>query len=141
MRTDSSHGSGTASLATSAPSGIVPGVIQVPPSGQPIVQMRDAQPSGGYPQIATVISADFGRFAQISAGRSFRFKAVSMADAQAEAKKFAEVLRGLPERLRADNAEFNIEALADANVAGHAVSAVDAGTWQPYGWIESEQAP
>jgi biotin-dependent carboxylase-like uncharacterized protein len=121
--------------------GTVNGSIQVPGSGQPIVLMPDRGTSGGYPKIATVISADFGRFAQISAGRSFRFKAVSMADAQAEAKKFAEVLRGLPERLRADSAEFNIEALADANVAGHAVSAVDAGTWQPYAWIESEQAP
>jgi 5-oxoprolinase (ATP-hydrolysing) subunit C len=121
--------------------GTVNGSIQVPGNGQPIVLMPDRGTSGGYPKIATVISADFGRFAQISAGKSFRFKAVSMAEAQSEAKKFAEALRSLPERLRADSAEFNIEALADANVAGHAVSAVDAGTWQPYAWIESEQAP
>jgi biotin carboxyl carrier protein len=33
--------------------GIVPGVIQVPSGGAPIVQMRDAQPSGGYPKIGT----------------------------------------------------------------------------------------
>jgi 5-oxoprolinase (ATP-hydrolysing) subunit C len=121
--------------------GTVNGSIQVPGNGQPIVLMPDRGTSGGYPKIATVITADFGRFAQISAGRSFRFKAVSMAEAQAEVKKFAELLRSLPERLRADSAEFNIEALADANVAGHAVSAVDAGTWHPYAWTESEQAP
>jgi 5-oxoprolinase (ATP-hydrolysing) subunit C len=121
--------------------GTVNGSIQVPGNGQPIVLMPDRGTSGGYPKIATVISADFGRFAQISAGRSFRFKAVSMAEAQAEAKKFAELLGSLPERLRADGAEFNIEALAGANVAGHAVSAVDAGTWHPYAWTESEQAP
>jgi biotin-dependent carboxylase-like uncharacterized protein len=121
--------------------GTVNGSIQVPGNGQPIVLMPDRGTSGGYPKIATVISADFCRFAQISAGRSFRFKAVSMAEAQAEAKKFAELLGSLPERLRADSAEFNIEALADANVAGHAVSAVDAGTWHPYAWTESEQAP
>jgi biotin-dependent carboxylase-like uncharacterized protein len=121
--------------------GTVNGSIQVPGNGQPIVLMPDRGTSGGYPKIATVISADFGRFAQISAGRSFRFKAVSMAEAQAEAKKFAELLGSLPERLRADSAEFNIEALAGANVAGHAVSAVDAGTWHPYAWTESEQAP
>jgi 5-oxoprolinase (ATP-hydrolysing) subunit C len=121
--------------------GTVNGSIQVPGNGQPIVLMPDRGTSGGYPKIATVITADFGRFAQISAGRSFRFKAVSMAEAQAEAKKFAELLGSLPERLRADSAEFNIEALADANVAGHAVSAVDAGTWHPYAWTESEQAP
>ena len=64
-----------------------------------------------------------------------------MAEAQAEAKKFAELIRTLPDRLRADSVEFNIEALADANVAGHAVSAVDAGTWHPFTHSESEQAP
>jgi ureidoglycolate hydrolase len=93
--------------------------------------MPDRGTSGGYPKIATVITADFGRFAQIPAGRAFRFKAVSMAEAQAEAKKIWELLRALPERLRGiENFELNIEALSDANVAGHAVSAVDAVTWQ-----------
>ena len=53
-----------------------------------------------------------------------------MAEAQAEARKFAELLRTLPERLRAiESFDLNIDALHDANVAGHAVSAVDAGTW------------
>ena len=121
--------------------GTVNGSIQVPGNGQPIVLMPDRGTSGGYPKIATVITADFGRFAQTSAGRGFRFKAVSMAEAQAEAKRFAELLRSLPDRLRSDGAEFNIEALADANVAGHAVSAVDAGTWHPFTSLESEQAP
>lgn len=122
--------------------GTVNGSIQVPGNGQPIVLMRDRGTSGGYPKIATVITADFGRFAQISAGRSFRFRAVGMAEAQTEAKKFAELVRTLPDRLRAiDSVEFNIDALADANVAGHAVSAVDAGTWHPHAWTESEQAP
>jgi biotin-dependent carboxylase-like uncharacterized protein len=111
--------------------GTVDGSIQVPGNGAPIVLMPDRGTSGGYPKIATVISADFGRFAQIPAGRTFRFRAVSMAEAQAEARKFAELLRTLPERVRAiDDFELNIEALQDANVAGAAVSAVDAGTWQ-----------
>jgi 5-oxoprolinase (ATP-hydrolysing) subunit C len=111
--------------------GTVTGSIQVPGNGQPIVLMPDRGTSGGYPKIATVITADFGRFAQIPAGRAFRFKAVSIAEAQAEAKKFWELLRTLPDRLRGiENFELNIEALSDANVAGHAVSAVDAVTWQ-----------
>src|SRR4051794_5928727 len=110
--------------------GTVNGSLQVPGNGQPIVLMRDRGTSGGYPKIATVISADFGRFAQTPAGRGFRFRAVSMAEAQAEARKFAELLRTLPERLRAiESVDLNIDALHDANVAGHAVSAVDAGTW------------
>jgi biotin-dependent carboxylase-like uncharacterized protein len=111
--------------------GTVNGSIQVPGNGQPIVLMPDRGTSGGYPKIATVISADFGRFAQIAAGRGFRFAPVSMADAQAEARKFRELLSELPNRVRAiDNFDLNIEALRDANLAGSAVSAVDAGTWQ-----------
>ena len=93
--------------------------------------MPDRGTSGGYPKIATVITADFGRFAQTSAGRGFRFKAVGMTEAQTEARKFWEMLRTLPDRVRAiENFDLNIQALQDANVAGAAVSAVDARTWQ-----------
>jgi biotin-dependent carboxylase-like uncharacterized protein len=110
--------------------GTVNGSIQVPGNGQPIVLMPDRGTSGGYPKLATVISADFGRFAQIQAGRPFRFKAVSMAEAQEEARKFAQLLRTLPDRLRdIASVDLNVDALHDANVAGHAVNAVDAGTW------------
>jgi 5-oxoprolinase (ATP-hydrolysing) subunit C len=111
--------------------GTVNGSIQIPGNGQPIVLMSDRGTSGGYPKIATVITADFGRFAQIPAGTSFRFKAIGMTEAQAEARKFAELLRTLPDRLHPiESFDLNIEALQDANVAGAAVSAVDAGTWQ-----------
>jgi biotin-dependent carboxylase-like uncharacterized protein len=111
--------------------GTVNGSIQVPGNGAPIVLMPDRGTSGGYPKIATVISADLGRFAQIPAGTGFRFKAVSMAKAQSEARKYASLLRTLPDRLRGiENFDLNIEALQDANVAGSAVSAVDARTWQ-----------
>ncbi len=112
--------------------GTVNGSLQVPGNGKPIVLMPDRGTSGGYPKIATVISADFGRFAQTPAGHAFRFKAVSMAEAQAEARTFADLLRSLPDRLRAlESVDLNLDALHDANVAGHAVSAVDAGTWHP----------
>jgi len=110
--------------------GTVDGSIQVPGNGAPIVLMPDRGTSGGYPKIATVISVDLGRFAQIPAGTGFRFKAISMAEAQAEVRKFAGLLRGLPERLRAlETSDLNIEALHHANVAGSAVSAHDAATW------------
>ena len=111
--------------------GTVNGSIQVPGNGQPIVLMSDRGTSGGYPKIATVITADFGRFAQIPAGTAFRFKAVSMEEAQAEARQFAELLRTLPDRIASiDSFDLNVEALRDANVAGVAISAVDARTWQ-----------
>jgi biotin-dependent carboxylase-like uncharacterized protein len=111
--------------------GTVDGSIQVPGNGQPIVLMLDRGTSGGYPKIATVMTADLGRFAQLPAGRGFRFKAVSMTEAQAAARKFGEMLRTLPDRVRPiENFDLNIEALHDANVAGTAISAVDVGTWQ-----------
>jgi biotin-dependent carboxylase-like uncharacterized protein len=111
--------------------GTVNGSIQVPGNGAPIVLMPDRGTSGGYPKIATVITADLGRFAQLQAGRGFRFKAIGMTEAQAEARKFWQMLRSLPDRLRnIENFDLNLEALQHANVAGAAVSAVDAGTWQ-----------
>ncbi|UFW51532.1 MULTISPECIES: biotin-dependent carboxyltransferase family protein [Bradyrhizobium] len=61
--------------------GIVPGVIQVPHGGQPIIQMRDAQPSGGYPKIGTVIEADLWRLGQAPIGSSVRFIRCSWDDA------------------------------------------------------------
>jgi biotin-dependent carboxylase-like uncharacterized protein len=111
--------------------GTVNGSIQVPGNGQPIVLMLDRGTTGGYPKIATVISADFGRFAQTPAGTSFRFRAIGMTEAQAEARNFVRLLRSLRDRLRGiESFDLNIEALQDANVAGAAVNAVDAGTWQ-----------
>jgi biotin-dependent carboxylase-like uncharacterized protein len=111
--------------------GTVNGSIQVPGNGAPIVLMPDRGTSGGYPKIATVITADFGRFAQTPAGRGFRFRAVAMAEAQAEARKFAELLRTLPDRVTdLQTSVLDLDALQSANVAGAAISAVDAGTWQ-----------
>ena len=111
--------------------GTVNGSIQVPGNGAPIVLMPDRGTSGGYPKIATVITADHGRFAQLSAGKSFRFKAVPMAEAQAALRAYEGLIRALPDRLRPiESVDLNIEALQQANVAGTAVSAVDAVTWQ-----------
>jgi biotin-dependent carboxylase-like uncharacterized protein len=63
--------------------GIVPGVIQVPHGGQPIIQMRDAQPSGGYPKIGTVIEADLWRLGQAPIGSRIRFVRCSWDEALA----------------------------------------------------------
>src|ERR1700753_525977 len=111
--------------------GTVNGSIQVPGNGAPIVLMPDRGTSGGYPKIATVITADLGRFAQTPAGRGFRFKAIGMAEAQRELRNFVQLINALPDRLRdIENFDLNLDALQDANVAGAAVSAVDAITWQ-----------
>lgn len=108
--------------------GTVNGSIQVPGNGQPIVLMPDRGTSGGYPKIATVISADLGRFAQIPAGRNFRFRAVTVAEAQAEARAMAELLRSLPDRVREVRDADITDALQNANIAGSAVNAFDSGT-------------
>ena len=53
--------------------GLIPGVIQVPPNGQPIVLMADAQTTGGYPRIGCVIEADLYHLAQIRLGDPIHF--------------------------------------------------------------------
>ncbi len=87
--------------------GIVPGVIQVPHGGQPIVQMRDAQPSGGYPKIGTIIEADLWRFAQAPIGSQVRFIECGWEEAIAAGEEVARYLAelrrlvGLHDRLAA----------------------------------------
>ena len=61
---------------------VMPGAIQVPASGQPIVLLADSQTVGGYPKIATVISADLPRLAHMKPGSRLRFQKVSRAEAQ-----------------------------------------------------------
>ena len=62
--------------------GIVTGSIQVPGNGQPIVLMVDNQTTGGYPKIATVISADIPVVARRRPGRAIRFVAVDVREAE-----------------------------------------------------------
>ncbi|WP_343050127.1 biotin-dependent carboxyltransferase family protein [Burkholderia guangdongensis] len=52
---------------------VLPGTIQVPPNGQPIVLMNDAQTTGGYPKIGTVIRADLWKLAQARLNLPIRF--------------------------------------------------------------------
>jgi biotin-dependent carboxylase-like uncharacterized protein len=64
-------------------SGILPGVIQVPPSGDPLIQMRDANAAGGYPRIGVVIRADLWRIAQARPSSKLRFHRVTPQEAVA----------------------------------------------------------
>jgi len=48
----------------------------------PIVLLADSQTVGGYPKIATVISADLPRLAHLKAGTRLRFQAVGLAEAR-----------------------------------------------------------
>lgn len=61
---------------------IVPGDVQIMGDGTPIVLMRDHQPTGGYPRLATIITADFDRFAQMRPGSTIAFEPVTVKHAQ-----------------------------------------------------------
>lgn len=54
--------------------GLVAGIVQVPPSGEPIIQLSDANTAGGYPKIAAVIEADLWRLGQARLGSFIRFE-------------------------------------------------------------------
>ena len=60
---------------------IVPGSIQVPGTGQPIVLLSDAHTAGGYPKVATVLSIDQPKLGLRRAGTCFTFKAISIDEA------------------------------------------------------------
>lgn len=55
------------------------GIVQVPPSGQPIVLLPSRQSVGGYPRIAAVAAVDIGRFTQLRPGEKVRFSRVPLA--------------------------------------------------------------
>ena len=53
------------------------GVIQVPGDGKPIILLSDRGTTGGYTKIATVISADRSKLAQLMPGGNVNFEVVS----------------------------------------------------------------
>ncbi len=59
------------------------GVLQVPASGQPILLMADRATAGGYPKIATVITADMAVAGQLSPGDAIRFRVCAPLEAMA----------------------------------------------------------
>jgi 5-oxoprolinase (ATP-hydrolysing) subunit C len=79
--------------------GLVPGCIQVPGSGQPIVLLMDCQTMGGFPKLGTIITADLARFAQCRPGSEVRFAAVDMDTAQSLYCAHHAWLEALPARM------------------------------------------
>jgi antagonist of KipI len=71
--------------------GSVPGLLQLPPSGQPIAFGPEGPVSGGYPRIGQVAAVDIPRLAQRRPGDALRFTPCT----------FDEALRALRERERA----------------------------------------
>lgn len=91
-------------LARSTPSellshGVLPGVVQVPPNGQPILLLADAQTTGGYPRIACVIETDLHQLAQCRFGSALHFSRCSLDEAWQARQTLQQQLRQLAWRL------------------------------------------
>jgi antagonist of KipI len=83
LRLDGDPVAGGETLAGLPSVAVFPGTVQVPPDGQPIVLLADAQTIGGYPVLGQVIAADMPRAAQLRPGEKVRFEMVSLAEAHA----------------------------------------------------------
>jgi len=79
----------------------IPGVIQLPPSGYPIILGPDGPTIGGYPKIAVVIAADLDRLARLRPGDEIRFEQVSLEEACVAKAHAAAVLSLRAAELRA----------------------------------------
>jgi biotin-dependent carboxylase-like uncharacterized protein len=82
-----------------ASDGIAAGSIQVPGSGQPIVLLADRQTTGGYPKIATVISADLPALGRLPIGAKVAFAPVTLAEAEAARRELFAQFDALASRI------------------------------------------
>jgi antagonist of KipI len=82
---------------------VAPGTIQVPPDGQPIVLLADAQTIGGYPQLAHVVSVDLSLVAQLRPGDIVQFESITIDEAHelmvAQERVMALLREGLAHKL------------------------------------------
>lgn len=102
----------------------VPGSVQIPGNGQPIVLLADAQTAGGYPKIATVISADLARLAAAAPGARLRFEAVDAREGEAIARREEAVTRSLLASIRdLPDERIDFGALYGANLVDGVVDA------------------
>ena len=86
------HKQGVEKSIISEPS--VPGGIQVPPDGQPIILLVE-QTVGGYTKIATVISPDIGKVGQAKSGNRIHFRQVTLEEAHRHLKMEEEKLASI----------------------------------------------
>lgn len=58
------------------------GLVQLPPSGQPVVLLGECQATGGYPRIAAVLSCDLWKFAHLASGQGVHWVVVDAVKAE-----------------------------------------------------------
>ena len=106
---------------------IMTGAIQVPGSGQPILLLADHQTTGGYPKIATVISADLPIVGRRRPGDTLRFAAVTVETAEALCRDAEHRLTEMLTRLELVTARAGIDlgSLYDGNLISGVISGLD----------------
>jgi biotin-dependent carboxylase-like uncharacterized protein len=75
--------------------GCVPGVLQLPPSGQPIAFGPECPVSGGYPRVGQIAAVDLPRLAQRRPGDALRFQPCTFGEALDALRKREGALRKL----------------------------------------------
>ncbi|KAF1709967.1 urea amidolyase [Pseudoxanthomonas kalamensis DSM 18571] len=100
------QGTALASMANSGVSEpVAVGTLQLPPDGQPILLLADAQTVGGYPRLGHVIACDLARAAQLRPGDAVRFEAVTPEQAQQAQRdashRHARLLQAIAQKLPA----------------------------------------
>lgn len=114
--------------------GIAPGSIQVPGNGLPIVLLADRQTTGGYPKIATIISADVPALGRLAPGTAVAFEAVGIDVAEAAHRQLASSIAGLAEQIVAVRRAVAVDEamLMGANLVSGMISAHDGHREPPY---------
>lgn len=84
VRLDGTSAEALAASGGSMPSiPVIPGTIQLPPNGQPIILGPDSGVTGGYPVAGVVITADLHLLANLTVGTPVTLRAVSETEAVA----------------------------------------------------------
>jgi allophanate hydrolase subunit 2 len=99
----------------------------VPGSGQPILLLADHQTTGGYPKIATVISADLPVVGRRRPGDALRFAPVTVAVAEALCRAAEHRLAGVVAAVEPvpRRREIDLGSLYDDNLISGVVSGVE----------------
>jgi biotin-dependent carboxylase-like uncharacterized protein len=108
---------------------IAPGSIQVTGNGQPIILLADRQTTGGYPKIATVISADIPAVGRLTMGAKIRLESVTTEEALRLRRLLLDEIARIPERIEpvrsgAEAVELAPK-LSDHNLISGVVDAAD----------------
>ncbi len=85
--------------------GVVPGLVQLPPGGYPIIMGPEHPVTGGYPRIAQVAAVDLPRIAQCRPGDRLRFMWIDQDEAaqllKERQKTLSQLLMWIAQRLEA----------------------------------------